>query len=301
MSELTKALNRILNWFQHNKPSTIESLQPGLTIEEIEEKVKDLPFRLTQEVYQLYQWRNGMIDDGSCFFRYYRFLPLEDALEELKLMKEAWSLSLPFGWFALFEFEGEYFSAVGAEENTENSPILHTYHGIDIAYRNLTNMMLYIAECYETGACYIGESRIIEENEVTVIDILQKYEPESSSIFKSRDETIENSDGSKVVNSYHPDSNIILNSRILDKKGKSTELTTYFQGEISNRIKWNYHIEGFHECICTENWFNDYEKWEECFVEYQPRCLAVKMERRYINGVLKEEIIHPDRQPDNFF
>ncbi|MBV6621896.1 MAG: hypothetical protein KI793_02910 [Rivularia sp. (in: Bacteria)] len=301
MSELTNALNRILNWFQHNKTSTVESLQPGLTVEEIDEKVKDLPFRLTQEVYELYQWRNGMIDDGNCFFQAFRFFPLEEAIEESQIMEEAWGLSLPFGWFPLFEFEGEFFSAVGAEEKTENSPILHTYHGIDISYRNLTNMMLYMTECYETGAYYVGESRFIEENEVAVIDILQKYEPESSSIFKSRDETIENSDGSKIVNSYHPDSDILLESRILDSKGNTIELNRYFQGKIFNRMTWNYNIEGFYQCICTENWFNDYEKWEEFFVEYQPKCLAVKMERRYINGVLKKEIIHPDRERDNFF
>ncbi|MEM7716056.1 MAG: hypothetical protein AAF349_21205 [Cyanobacteria bacterium P01_A01_bin.68] len=301
MSELTNALNRILNWFQEHKSSTIDSLQPGLTIKEIESKVKDLPFRLTQEVYELYQWRNGMIDDGSCFFSSYRFLPLEEAIEELKIMGEAWGLSLPFGWFPLFEFEGEFFSAVGAEENTENSPILHTYHGIDIAYRNLTNTMLYVGECCDTGAYHIGDSRIIEENEVAVIDILQKYEPESSCVFKFRDETIENSDGSQIINSYHPESNILLESRILDKKGSVIETSRYFQGKIFNRMTWNYNIEGFYRCICNENWFNDYEKWEEFFVEYQPKCLAVKIERKYINGVLKEEIIHPDRKPDNFF
>lgn len=301
MSELTNALNGILNWFENNKPSTIDSLQPGLTIEEIESIVKDLPFRLTQEVIELYQWRNGMIDDGSCFFSAFRFLPLEEAIEELKLMEEAWGLSLPLGWFPLFEYEGEYFAAVGAEENTENSLILHTYHGIDISYRNLTNMMLYIAECCETGAYYIGDSRFIEENEVAVTNILQKYEPESSSIFKFRNETIENSDGSKVVNAYHPDSNILLNSRVLNSKGNTIESSRYFQGKVFNRMTWNYNIEGFYKCICNENWFKDYEKWEEFFVEYQPKCLAVKMERRYINGVLKEEIIHPDRQPDNFF
>ena len=301
MSELTNALNIILNWFQYNKPSIVDALQPGLTIEEIEEKVKDLPFRLTQEVYELYQWRNGMIDDGSCFFTAFRFFSLEEAIEESQIMKEAWGLSLPFGWFPLFEFEGEFFAVVGAEENTENSPILHTYHDIDISYRNLTNMMLYIAECYETGAYYIGDSRFIEENEVAVIDILQKYQPESSPIIKFRDETIENSDGTKVVNAYHPDSNILLESRILDSKGNTIELIRYFQGKILNRMTWNYNIEGFYRCICTENWFNDYEKWEEFFVEYQPKCLAVKLERRYINDVLKEEIIHPDRKPDNFF
>ncbi|MGB6295960.1 MAG: hypothetical protein WBF90_07210 [Rivularia sp. (in: cyanobacteria)] len=300
MSELTKALNRILNWFQHNKPSTIESLQPGLTIEEIEEKVKDLPFRLTQEVYQLYQWRNGMIDDGSCFFRYYRFLPLEDALEELKLMKEAWSLSLPFGWFALFEFEGEYFSAVGAEENTENSPILHTYHGIDIAYRNLTNMMLYIAECYETGACYIDESGDFEENEIAQ-NIYRKYEPELNPINKAKVEVVDNSDGSQIINKYHFDSNIIIESEMIDRKGNTIESSQYFQGKLYNRITYNREVEGFYEYLCKKQWFNDYEKYEIFSVEYQYKCVAPKIERRYINGVLKKEIIHPDRKRDNFF
>lgn len=217
MSELTNALNRILNWFENNKPSIIESLQPGLSIEEIDEKVKDLPFRLTQEVYELYQWRNGMIDDGSCFFKYYRFLPLEETLEESNLFEEAWGLSLPFGWFPVFEFEGGFYSVIGAEEKTETSPIIYTYHRIDIAYRNLTNMMLYIAECYETGAYYVGESGELKENQVGAKNILLKYNPEFHSILGARTEIVNNPDGSQIINKYHPDSNIILESRIINR------------------------------------------------------------------------------------
>ena len=301
MSELTNALNRILNWFENNKPSTIESLQPGLTIEEIEEKAKDLPFRLTQEVYELYQWRNGMIDDGSCFFRYYRFISLEEALEELKLMEEAWGLSLPFGWFPLFEYEGEYFSIVGAEENTENSLILRTYEGIDIIHRSLTNMMLCIAEFYETGAYYIGESGNLEENEVAAKNILLKYNPEFHSIITAKTETVDNPDGFKVINKYHPDSNIILESRITDSKCNTIKSNQYFQGKLYNRMTYNREIEDFYDYICEENWFNDYEKNERFTVEYQYKCVAPKIERRYINGVLKTEIIHPDRKRDNSF
>lgn len=112
MSELTNALNRILSWFKKNKPSTIESLQPGLTIEEIDEKVKDLPFRLTQEVYELYQWRNGMIDDGSCFFQAFRFFSLEEAIEHSRTVMEDIRLLFPFDWFPIFEFEGDYSAAI---------------------------------------------------------------------------------------------------------------------------------------------------------------------------------------------
>ncbi len=297
MSDLTNALDRILDWFQNNKPSTIDSLQPGLTTEEIESKVKDLPFRLTQEVYELYQWRNGMIDDGSCFFRYYRFLPLE----ETNLCEEAWGLSLPFGWFPLFEFEGEFFAAVGAEENTENSLILHTYEGIDIIYRSLTNMMLYIAECYETGVYYIGESGELEENRIAAKNILLKYNPEFHSILEARTETVNNLDGSQVINKYHPESNILLESRIIDRKGHTIESSQYFKGKLYERIIYNRKIEGFYDYICEEQWFNDYEKYEKFTVKYQYKCVAPKIERKYINGVLKKEIIHPDKKRDNLF
>ncbi len=301
MSELTNALNIILNWFQNNKPSTIKSLQPGLTIEEIESKVKDLPFRLTEEVIELYQWRNGMIDDGSCFFRYYRFLPLEETLEESTLCEEAWGLSLPFGWFPLFEFEGEFFAVVGAEENTENSLILNTYEGIDIIHRSLTNMMLYIAECYETGVYYIDESGNLEENQITAKNILLKYNPEFHSILKAKTETVNNIDGSQIINRYHPDNNIILESKIIDRKGHIIESNQYFKGKLYNRLTYNREIEGFNDYFCSENWFNDYEKYEKFSVEYQYKCVAPKIERKYINGKLKKEIIYPDQKRDNLF
>ena len=268
MSELTNALDRILNWFENNKPSTIESLQPGLTIEEIEEKAKDLPFRLTQEVYELYQWKNGMIDDGSCFFECYRFLP--------------------FGWLPIFEFEGDYSAVICAEEKTESSLILDIYEDTNIAHQSLTNMMCCIAECYETGAYYIGESGNLEENEVAAKNILLKYNPEFHSIITAKTETVDNPDGFKVINKYHPDSNIILESRITDSKCNTIKSNQYFQGKLYNRMTYNREIEDFYDYICEENWFNDYEKYEKFTVEYQYKCAAPKIERRYINGVLKK-------------
>ena len=228
-------------------------------------------------------------------------ISLEEALEELKLMEEAWGLSLPFGWFPLFEYEGEYFSVVGAEENTENSLILRTYEGIDIIHRSLTNMMLCIAEFYETGAYYIGESGNLEENEVAAKNILLKYNPEFHSIITAKTETVDTPDGFKVINKYHPDSNSILESRITDSKCNTIKSNQYFQGKLYNRMTYNREIEDFYDYICEENWFNDYEKNERFTVEYQYKCVAPKIERRYINGVLKTEIIHPDRKRDNSF
>ncbi|QLE44261.1 SMI1/KNR4 family protein [Nostoc sp. C052] len=94
MSQLTDALDIILNWLQQNKPSYAYSLQPGLAYEEIEEKVKNLPFRLPKEVYELYQWRNGMCilkgEKIAQFFHGYTFLSLEDAIDEYNQLIGLW-------------------------------------------------------------------------------------------------------------------------------------------------------------------------------------------------------------------
>ncbi|MEM6402644.1 MAG: hypothetical protein AAF757_20840, partial [Cyanobacteria bacterium P01_D01_bin.116] len=124
---------------------------------------------------------------------------------------------------------------------------------------------------------------------------------EFHSILGARTETVNNPDGSQVINKYHPDSNIILESRIINKKGHTIESNQYFQGKLYNRFRYNHDIEGFHDYFCEENWFNDYEKYECFTVEYQYKCAAPKIERRYINGVLKKEIIHPDKERDNLF
>jgi cell wall assembly regulator SMI1 len=41
---------------QQNKPSYASSLQSGLVYEEIEEKVKNLPFRLPREIQQSFHF-----------------------------------------------------------------------------------------------------------------------------------------------------------------------------------------------------------------------------------------------------
>lgn len=62
MSDLSKALNTIAQWVKENMPLHPAVMRKGLTRQEIEERVKDLPFKLPEEVYELYQWANGGIN-----------------------------------------------------------------------------------------------------------------------------------------------------------------------------------------------------------------------------------------------
>ncbi|HLP91409.1 MAG TPA: SMI1/KNR4 family protein [Nostocaceae cyanobacterium] len=162
MSTLTNALDRIFNWLQNHKPEFSTSFLPGLTLAEIEEKLQALPFRLPQEVYDLYQWRNGMQNDEMIFVYHY-FLTLDQAIELALMYPDNYGLNSDFfkqhrqaeGYpsyvFPLFEFEGEYFAVGANTTELETYPVFHIHHGETFAFTSLTNMILTIAECYETG------------------------------------------------------------------------------------------------------------------------------------------------------
>lgn len=86
MSRLTEALESFYNLLCLEYPEIAASLQPGLTRSEIDEKVKNLQFSLPEEVYELYQWRNGMQQDIRFYIRGFKnnlsayFCSLEEAL-----------------------------------------------------------------------------------------------------------------------------------------------------------------------------------------------------------------------------
>ncbi|UBF29189.1 SMI1/KNR4 family protein [Kovacikia minuta CCNUW1] len=86
MSVLTDALERILICLEGHEllgNTRFESLQEGLTREEIDELTAELPFRLPVEAYDLYQWGNGAWMDEEWHGKYFLgevFLPLETAI-----------------------------------------------------------------------------------------------------------------------------------------------------------------------------------------------------------------------------
>lgn len=86
MSDLTDALERILIYLEEHESleyARFESLQEGLTREEIDDLTAGLPFRLPVEVYELYQWGNGAWVDEEWHGQYFMgeiFLPLETAV-----------------------------------------------------------------------------------------------------------------------------------------------------------------------------------------------------------------------------
>ncbi len=83
---VTSALERIHRWAEQHDPEFVALLQPGLARQEIDVLVSGLPFALAEEVYELYQWRNGQswgeFRLGLLRSSSYPFMPLKEAIGE---------------------------------------------------------------------------------------------------------------------------------------------------------------------------------------------------------------------------
>lgn len=160
---LSPLLDRILMYMaQFGQP--VETLQPGLTLSQIETLVGPFPFYLPREVYELYQWRNGGREDVYSFFLSdYRFLSLQEAIalwRELDWHEEDWepvpgsaSVGLSQRWFPLFEWNGYFYMAVGEDHARETGPILSVTLDCEeeTVAASLKGFLLAVEECWRTG------------------------------------------------------------------------------------------------------------------------------------------------------
>lgn len=196
--QLSQALERIHLWFQVNAPVVAGALQPGLTHEQISTQVQDLPFCLPQEVYQIYQWHNGSSAQQRVeFLPQYRFLSLEEALDQYQITVEIWRQSVseteqlqswcprPEGWFPLFAEDGNFYMVVGQPSPKTTAPIIHfsEYGDNGLVFNSLTDMMLAVAECLETGTYFLYEDTSCYLNwkdDATEAEIWLKYQPQQA-------------------------------------------------------------------------------------------------------------------------
>ncbi|NES69668.1 MAG: hypothetical protein F6K24_32870 [Okeania sp. SIO2D1] len=152
MSALIEALERIKEYHLKHSPFAVEELQPGLTRTQIDELVKDLPFSLPEELYELYQWHNGMtnpqifISNGKGL---YGFLSLEKALETSQREYEAalagYGDFLP-NWLLIFEAIPDNCAEGCVLVVDKETAVMRTYDSeyrdYPISHTSLTNMVL---------------------------------------------------------------------------------------------------------------------------------------------------------------
>lgn len=167
MTDLIEGLERICNVLAAHAPHRVRGIGVGLAPEEIEEVTRNLPFILPSEVYEPYQYGNGL--SWNFLFENYEFLSLKSAIycyqEELRQAQadypeiaEFFQYRLPI--FQLWSDGGVLLTVAPLEK--EGSPI----YGFDVEfndhtlrYHSLTDLILHSAEWYETATFVEQDNR----------------------------------------------------------------------------------------------------------------------------------------------
>jgi hypothetical protein len=131
MPKLTDLLNQITGWIQHYNPEGWDKvkLDSGLSRDQMEAYIEGKPFTLPEEVFELYQWRNGT---GCGSF----FISAESRYDEQEFYSLDAGLGLGKEWaedycpgtsiLTLFAFEGTHYWTVLPDKPQEFAPIYIT-------------------------------------------------------------------------------------------------------------------------------------------------------------------------------
>lgn len=164
---------------------TSECLQPGLRPEEIAAIENDLPLHFTDELRELYGWRNGTVVEKSDslgdihFLPLFYFLSIEEALEIYRVYRNSdeWKHS----WFPIFSDDGgDFLVAECSKENTSTSPVIYYFHDDPektAEYQSITAMMQTLDSAFDEGAFFLDADGWIDQHEDQYREIARRFSP----------------------------------------------------------------------------------------------------------------------------
>lgn len=193
MTVLRETLERLEYWLWQHHPRTAELLEPGLTSEEIDDQVQNLPIQITQEIKQLYQWANGCSVFALPFSEEcIGVMSLEKAIEcsyhwRYEASKSVMQIvNLPN--LVMFpDYEGLIYCAFC--DGDESSPIF-AVDGEDpnyakLAYSSINSMALTTLECYKQQILQIEERGTIRSKDETLLKEFNSIRKRNNAGFNS--------------------------------------------------------------------------------------------------------------------
>lgn len=173
---VSEVIVRLESVLKTKAPYVLESLQPGLTSEQIGNLEKESGIRLPDEIRAIYQWRNGTARPSkgvlNDFIPIHRFLSLEEALGEKTITQSQVSKATTLqraasrvfaghrdSWICLFSDgagDGYYFDPTrklseGAVFYCFAETTSYTF------FPSIKNLLSAITKCYERDVFYIKQ------------------------------------------------------------------------------------------------------------------------------------------------
>lgn len=165
MTLLIDTLNKIMNWLEKNQPEYAASFLPGLKYKEIQAAEEKLGFKLPEEVYELYQWRNGTTGYDlvleSEFGTVLLFWPLDEVIYTSEIMNqesvleesEYYSEQDNYLFFLVYPDDMAEAYVIPLDDKTHQvQPVLYFFDEdpcLELKYKNLTSLIVSIAKYYD--------------------------------------------------------------------------------------------------------------------------------------------------------
>ncbi|WP_299486942.1 SMI1/KNR4 family protein [Acaryochloris sp. IP29b_bin.137] len=151
MSKLISALESISSWYHKHESRSV--FRSGLSLDAIDQIVKALPFTIPDEIYELYEWCNGTLENDGIAFNLFYFLPLEEAVR-LRTDKHGLNEGIEEipddpRWLPIFQYPHAWAFYIVVLGDKEESPVWlydTEFDKYELSYDNLTNMLLHCAD-----------------------------------------------------------------------------------------------------------------------------------------------------------
>lgn len=187
---VTEILDQINLYLTQSNAYALDFLLPGLAKEDIDTQTGDGKVILPEDVYKLYQWRNGIANiydhnfNHQPFFSFGIFYSLQSAIELYKshsIVDQYWSDC----YFPLFTNGGGDFILLNIDEQSEENGMVYLYSpSINLSiepvsiYDSIKTMLDTILLCYQKQA-YFFENRELAVNTKLEFEIGQLKNPHS--------------------------------------------------------------------------------------------------------------------------
>lgn len=248
MHLLDDSLNRITQWMKKFQPRHMESFIPGLSRQEIYNQLKTLNVSIPEEIYELYQWRNGRekLPFVNCAFSpsFYDFLSIDEIVNEYDLLNNPDCLSarenkghrfIPLFGGSTHEVYGQTIDIYDGK-TTFFSMLFEEDGSLEFYCNSIRSMLCTWADACETGAYRIVDEveveghmvPLIEEDSDLVAPLLRKNNPgvaeravEDITLLGSLSEAVDENVSTRIINALrllqrykHPSASNIISESI---------------------------------------------------------------------------------------
>ncbi|SHN45477.1 SMI1/KNR4 family protein [Chitinophaga sp. CF418] len=181
---VTPVLKKLEQFFSDQQSIVYPLLLDGISRAEIDEKKKALNLSFPPEVYELFEWKNGIKDSDNLTIGQCRLFPW-GILESFDGLLGVYKFSTTKKYFSDIYFPiltsggGDYI-LINCNEDDEfygyvywYSPALYGTE-LDLRFNSLHTYLQCVLECFEAGA-YLFEGGVFEERAELADTILTKY------------------------------------------------------------------------------------------------------------------------------